>query len=80
MYKQPEKLNPIQQFQLFCLESYRSAKGVSGMIALNDFKKAGVFSFLSSGYEVLHTQGQSFIVSEINRFINRHHEALPRKH
>jgi len=77
----PERLkmlNPIQSFQLFCLESYRSARNISGKNALTDFKKYNVFSFLKSGFDVLHTQSQHYILSEINRFIKQRHESLPR--
>ncbi len=69
-----KKLNNIQSFQLFCLESYRSSKGISGLMALKEFKKAGVFPFLSAGYDLLHTQSQHFITSEINRYIKRYNE------
>lgn len=80
MYKQPNKLKPVQEFQLFCLESYRSAKGISGTMALDDFRKADVFSFLASGFEVLHTQSKNYLISEITEFINRRHDSLSRKY
>jgi hypothetical protein len=75
-----KKLNKIQSFHLFCLESYRSAKQISGKKALNDFKRANVFSFLSEYYDLLHTQSQNYIVSEINRYIKRNNATLPREH
>ncbi len=75
-----KKLNTIQSFQLFCLESYRSNNGIAGQKALSNFKKARVFSFLAEGYDVLHTQSQHFIVSEINRYIKRYNETLSRKY
>jgi len=65
------KLNKVQQFELFCLESYKIAKGITGRMALNDFKRYQVFNFLSSGYDVLHTQGKSYIIDEINDYIER---------
>jgi len=65
------KLNKIQQFELFCLENYKIAKGITGKSALRDFKQYHVFNFLSSGYDVLHTQGKNYIVSEINDFIEQ---------
>jgi len=69
MYKQIKKLDQIQQFQLFCLESYRNSKGISGMDALRDFKRTGVFGFLSTGYEVLHSQGKKYLTSAITDYI-----------
>ena len=64
-------LNKVQQFELFCLENYKMAKGITGKSALRDFKQYHVFNFLSSGYDVLHTQGKNYIVSEINDFIEQ---------
>ena len=64
-------LNKIQHFQLFCLESYRNSKDVTGMTALNDFKRARVFDFLSSDYEVLHSMGRNYLNSLITDYIKR---------
>jgi len=71
MYKPTKKLDKIQYFQLFCLESYRSSKGITGIAALRDFKRAGVFDFLSSGYEVLHSTGKNYLNSLIIDYIER---------
>jgi hypothetical protein len=71
MYKQAKSMNKIQYFQLFCLESYRSSKGITGLDALSDFKRARVFDFLSSGYEVLHTQGRNYLTALITDYIER---------
>ncbi len=78
MYKPTDKLTPIQSFQLFCLESYRSAKGISGLKALRDFKRARVFDLLASGFEVLHTQSKNYLIAEITEYINRRHASLSR--
>ncbi len=79
MYKKSAKLPPVQRFQLFCLESYRSEKGISGIKALNDFKRARVFNFLASGFEVLHTQSKNYLLAEITEYINQRHATLSRK-
>jgi hypothetical protein len=73
-----KKLNPIQSFQLFCLESYRNTKGISAKKALHDFKNYKVFSFLEEAYPALHTQSQHYILSEINRYIQQHDNTIPR--
>jgi len=62
-------LTKIQHFQLFCLESYRSSLGISGNLALNEFKRTNVFDYLASGYEVLHTQGKNYLIADIKDFI-----------
>lgn len=80
MFKKQKKLTPVQSFQLFCLESYRSAKGISGIRALNDFKQSGVFDYLASGFDVLHTQSKNYIIAEISEYIYHRHATLSRKH
>lgn len=62
-------LNKTQQFIVFCIEQYKKSTGITGMQAYIDFKKYGVFSFLESGYEVLHTQGHRYIIQEITVYI-----------
>ncbi|MDR1973322.1 MAG: DUF3791 domain-containing protein [Bacteroidales bacterium] len=59
----------INKFLVFCIESYKSALGLSGIDTLADFKDYGVFDYLSDGYEVLHTQGKEYIVADIKDFI-----------
>ncbi len=80
MFSQHTRLNPVQSFQLFCLESYRSAMDISGEQALMEFKKSKVFDYLASGYEVLHTQSKHYILNELNQYIIGRHGTLPRKH
>ena len=63
------KLNKIEEFQLFCLENYKAEKNISVKQAFDEFKRFGVFEFLESGYEVLHTQSLNYINSEIEQFI-----------
>jgi len=72
-------LNPVQAFQLFCLENYKNVKGITASSALDIFKKNDVFGFLASGYDVLHTQSKNFILNQISDYIDNY-EALSRKH
>ncbi|MBP1676983.1 MAG: hypothetical protein H6Q20_1542 [Bacteroidetes bacterium] len=62
-------LNKVQQFQIACLEGYKIFKKKSGKKALNDFQTYGVFEFIETGYEVLHTQSIDYVVAEIDDFI-----------
>jgi hypothetical protein len=71
MYRKNKQLDKIQYFQLFCLESYRSSKGITGMEALQEFRQAGVFDFLSSGFDVLHGTGRKYLNSVVTDFIAR---------
>jgi hypothetical protein len=63
------KLNDIENFILFCLESYRKKTNKSGKEALIDFENYDVFSFIEKGFEVLHTQSMNYIIDEIISFI-----------
>ena len=70
-YYRMDKLNKIQQFQLFCLESYRSNNNISGIMALKEFREFKVFDYLAAGYDVLHTQSENYILSDINDYLKR---------
>ncbi len=59
----------IEQFIIFCLESYKTKNRLTGVQAYNDFERYGVFSYLKQGFEVLHTQGQDYIVADIEDYI-----------
>ena len=59
----------VEQFIIFCLESYKTAIGISDEQAFNDFEKYDVFTYLAQGYDVLHTQGKLFIVADIKEYI-----------
>ncbi len=60
-----------EQFILFCFESFRAYKQLKGSDALAVFKKHNVFDYLNSGFEVLHTQGQNFLMNDINEYIQQ---------
>lgn len=64
-------LSKIEQFQIFCIESYRHAHAISGIDALTEFKKLNVFEYLADGYDVLHTQGKNYILADINDYIEQ---------
>lgn len=59
----------IQQFIIFCLESYKTSHGISGAQAWKDFEQYDIVSYLAEGFEVLHTQGQDYIIADINDYI-----------
>ena len=61
----------INKFIIFCLESYKNFQQISGLQALSDFNKYGLFSYLTNGFEVLHTQSKKYITADIQDFINR---------
>ncbi len=65
------KLTKIQHFQLFCLESYRTATGIPAKVAFHLFKNKSVFDYLETGYDLLHTQGKNYLIADIKDYIQR---------
>jgi len=70
--KKAEKIdNPkLLLFYAFCLENYKNFSNLSAEETLLNFRKYGVFEYLREGFDVLHTQGEGYIVREIDLFIN----------
>ncbi|GHT08846.1 hypothetical protein FACS189426_05490 [Bacteroidia bacterium] len=62
--------NPkILLFFSFCLEKYKDFVPLSAEETLFVFRKYGVFDYLRKGFDVLHTQGENYILNEIDLFI-----------
>jgi len=62
--------NPkILLFFAFCLEKYKDFANISAEETLFLFREYGLFDYLRDGFDVLHTQGESYILSEIDLFI-----------
>ena len=68
--KKAKSANPeILLFFAFCLEKYKNFAGISAEETLFIFRKHRVFDYLCEGFDVLHTQGEMYIVNEIDLFI-----------
>jgi hypothetical protein len=65
------KLTKIEQFQLFCLESFKNASEIKASTAFQLFKQTATFDYLANGYEVLHTQGRNYLIADIQDYIQR---------
>jgi hypothetical protein len=59
----------LLMFYSFCLEKYKNFVNLSAEETLFIFRKYRVFEYLREGFDVLHTQGENYIVSEIDLFI-----------
>jgi len=53
----------------FCLEKYKDFSKHSAEETLLTFRKYRVFDFLREGFDMLHTQGESYITDEIDLYI-----------
>lgn len=60
----------VLEFVLFCVEMYAQKYEISGRVVMDRFSEYGVVDFLRDGYDVLHTQGRQYIISEIEIFLN----------
>jgi len=59
----------IAYFVSFCIEQYKTAKGMSGKDAMDLLDQYGVLEYLEKYYEPLHTQGKQWLLEEIDEFI-----------
>ena len=60
----------VLEFVLFCGEMYAQKHQISGRGVMDRFSEYGVVDFLRNGYDVLHTQGREYIISEIEIFLD----------
>lgn len=63
-------MDKIIDFTVFCLESYKQAHNISGKSALKIFNDNNVFDYIKSFYDVLHSNGEGYIVEDIDMYIN----------
>ena len=56
-------------FFSFCLEKYKLFANISAEESLFLFRKYRVFDYLREAFDALHTQGENYIVTEIDEFI-----------
>ncbi|MBQ9658832.1 MAG: DUF3791 domain-containing protein [Clostridia bacterium] len=59
----------INEFIIFCLEIYKEKEGLTGKETYELFKKYKILDYLHDGYDVLHTQGDGWLMNDINEFL-----------
>jgi hypothetical protein len=57
------------KFLVYCLEIYKAAKNLTGRQIIELFKLYGLFDYVLSCYEALHTTGEKYIIEDIGAFI-----------
>lgn len=67
------------EFKVFCFESYRAEKKLTGKQTIELFIKYGVLDYLDVCYDVLHTTGRQYIVEDIELFIDARKDALEKE-
>ena len=56
-------------FTIFCLESYKEHRGLTGKETFDLFTQYGVFDYLREFYDVLHTTGYQYINADIDAYL-----------
>ncbi|SHI06420.1 DUF3791 domain-containing protein [Clostridium grantii] len=59
----------IIEFVSFCIENFKIKYRMKGKDVANLFNENGVIDFLMECYDLLHTQGKEYIISEIQLFL-----------
>lgn len=62
----------INEFVIFCLEIYKTKHNMEGKQVYKIFKDYKVIEYLESGYDVLHTQGDSWLMNDIEEYLEIH--------
>ena len=56
-------------FAVFCLESYKRHRNMSGKDTVRLFTAYGVFDYIREFYDVLHTTGENYINNDIDIYL-----------
>lgn len=59
----------VAEFVSFCIEMFAKAKNLSGDRVAAAFESSGAIAYLDSGYDLLHTQGEGWLVSDLDDFL-----------
>ncbi len=65
-------MSDTAHFKVFCLECYKNEHHMRGSEVFRLFKEHGVLDYLTSFYDVLHSFGGKYLVTEIDEFIAAH--------
>lgn len=57
-------------FLVYCVESYKNAKGLKGRETIELFNKYRVFDYINASYDALHTTGREYIIDDLNIYIS----------
>jgi len=68
-FKRQKISDKVALFIIFCTENYHITRQLEGSEVVALFQKYHVYDFLTQNYEILHTQGEHYILEEIEIFI-----------
>lgn len=64
-------------FTIFCMESYKIHRSLTGKQVAWLFETYGVFDYIREFYDVLHTTGQQYINDDIDRYLQARNATIP---
>lgn len=67
------------KFLIFCVEIYKNARNLTGKEVSELFTRYGIWDYIYSCYEALHTTGPAYIIDDINEYI-KEQQAMMAKH
>ena len=70
-------MNDNTQFIAYCLEEYKTAKGLTGKEVITLFKKYNIIEYIVSCYGALHTMGGLAITEDIESLIEGMEKRTP---
>ena len=66
------------KFTVFCMESYKVHKSLTGRQVSELFEKYGVFDYIREFYDVLHTAGYQYINNDIDIYLKARNAVMPK--
>ena len=64
------------KFVVFCLESYKRYRNMSGKDVIELFEDYGVFDYITEFYDILHTTGEQYINNDIDIYLKARGAAI----
>ena len=65
------------EFTVFCMESYKVHKSLSGKQVSDLFRQYDVFDYIREFYDVLHTTGYQYINHDIDIYLKSRSAIMP---
>ncbi len=59
----------VAEFISFCIEMFAKAKNISGDKVAALFESRGIIGYLDSGYDMLHTQDEGWLLAELDEIL-----------
>lgn len=57
------------EFTVFCIEGYKQAHKLTGKETVDLFARYNIFEYITSFYDILHSNGQEYIIEDISDYI-----------